>query len=144
MDPLVLTLLLAALLLGAAGLRRVPVASVVTVHRFGRYRRALGPGWRWVLPGVDRLGPPVSLIGHHLAIPAQAGTAADLYFQILDPARAGAALDDVDAMVSAQARDALAALPAAAPGPAEALRSELNRRVARLGLRVVRCSLHTA
>lgn len=129
------------------GLRRVPDNSVVTVHRFGRFVRALGPGWRWTLPGLDQLGQPVCLIGHHLDIPADSGAHAELYYQILDPAQAGEALDHVDALVTDQAREALAALPAAndcAPSLAESLKAELNRRLGRMGLRVIRCALHPA
>lgn len=130
-----------------AGLRRVPDNSVVTVHRFGRFVRALGPGWRWTLPGLDQLGQPVCLIGHHLDIPADSGTHAELYYQILDPAQAGEALDRVDALVTDQAREALASLAAAnddAPSLAETLKAELNRRLGRMGLRVIRCALHPA
>lgn len=129
------------------GLRRVPDNSVVTVHRFGRFVRALGPGWRWTLPGLDQLGQPVCLIGHHLDIPADSGTHAELYYQILDPAQAGEALDRVDALVTDQAREALASLAAAnddAPSLAETLKAELNRRLGRMGLRVIRCALHPA
>ncbi|WP_295363859.1 hypothetical protein [Arenimonas sp.] len=129
------------------GLRRVPDNSVVTVHRFGRFVRALGPGWRWTLPGLDQLGQPVCLIGHHLDIPADSGAHAELYYQILDPAQAGEALDRVDALVTDQAREALASLVAAnddAPSLAETLKAELNRRLGRMGLRVIRCALHPA
>lgn len=129
------------------GFRRIPDNCVVTVHRFGRFVRALGPGWRWTVPGLDRLGEPVCLIGHHLDVAGSRGTHAELHYQILDPAQAGAALDRVDALVSDQARDALASLQALADSTrplAEALKAELNRRVARLGLRVIRCSLHAA
>jgi regulator of protease activity HflC (stomatin/prohibitin superfamily) len=129
------------------GFRRIPDNCVVTVHRFGRFVRALGPGWRWTVPGLDRLGQPVCLIGHHLDVPGDPGTHAELYYQILDPAQAGEALDRVDALVSDQARDALASLQALADSTrplAEALKAELNRRVSRLGLRVIRCSLHAA
>jgi regulator of protease activity HflC (stomatin/prohibitin superfamily) len=128
------------------GLHYVDDNSGVTVHRFGRYVRTLGPGWHWILPAVDRLGRPVRLIGHHVDVPAD-GAHADLYYQILDPARAGAALDRVDALVEAQARDAIAAMPLR-PEPgrslSELLKTELNRRVAAHGLRVIRCSLHPA
>lgn len=129
------------------GLRRVPDNSVVTVHRFGRFVRALGPGWRWTLPGLDQLGQPVCLIGHHLDIPADSGAHAELYYQILDPAQAGEALDRVDALVTDQAREALASLAAAnddAPSLAETLKAELNHRLGRMGLRVIRCALHPA
>jgi regulator of protease activity HflC (stomatin/prohibitin superfamily) len=128
-----------------SGFRRVPDNCVVTVHRFGRYVGALGAGWRWTVPGVDHLGTPVCLIGHHLDVPDATGAHAELYYQILDPSQAGEALDRVDALVSDQARDALASLPRdAMPSLADALKAELNRRIGNLGLRVIRCALHPA
>lgn len=120
----------------AVGWRRVPPGCVATLQRAGRYRRTLDPGLHWVLPGIDRLGPNVPLIGHHLAVRTTAAHAA-LHFQILEPARAGAHLDQVDAWMGAQVREALRQMPDAAP---ELLKSELNRTVAAHGLRVVRCS----
>lgn len=126
------------------GFRRVPDNSVVTVHRFGRFVRALGAGWRWTVPGLDQLGQPVCLIGHYLDIPDATGAHAELYYQILDPAQAGEALDRVDALVTDQARAALASLDGSPRPLAEALKAELNRRIGSLGLRVIRCSLHTA
>ena len=94
------------------------------------------------MPWIDHLGRPVRLIGHHLDVPTD-GARADLYYQILDPARAGPALDRVDQLVQEQARGALDALPRTdGVTPAEALKAELNRRVAGHGLRVIRCSLH--
>lgn len=152
MDALLLALL-PLLALGLAGLRRVPAHEVHVLLRHGRYRRALPPGLHWVVPGLDRIGQRVGLIGHHVALPARlpgdaAGTA-DLYYQILDPVRAGDALAGVDEWMRRQADDALATLPAPAEGgsqacqrTAEALKAELNRRVGRLGLRVIRCALH--
>ncbi len=123
----------------AAGLRRVPAQRSLTVRRFGRYRRTLGPGWHWLLPGLDRSGAGVDLIGHHVSI--QAGGAhgqAELYYQILEPEKAGATLDSVDDWVAGQAREALRG-PEQSP---EQFKHELNRRVGQLGLRVIRCSLH--
>ena len=124
------------------GLRRVPDNCVVTVHRFGRFVRTLGAGWRWTVPGLEQVGQPVCLIGHHLDIPDAAGTHAELYYQILDPFQAGEALDRVDALVTDQARAALAAL--GARPLADALKAELNQRVGQMGLRIIRCSLHPA
>jgi len=120
----------------AAGWRRVPAGCVATLSRRGRCRRPLDQGWHWLLPGVEHLGRPVPLIGHALDVRTTAARAA-LHFQILEPDRAGAALDGVDDWVGAQAREALRALPDA---PNEALKIELNRRVGERGLRVVRCS----
>jgi regulator of protease activity HflC (stomatin/prohibitin superfamily) len=122
--------------LGAAGWRRVPDGCVATLQRRGHYRRPLSPGWHWLVPGLERLGRPVPLIGHQLAVHTTAAHAA-LHFQILEPARAGADLDRVDAWVDAQAREAMRSLPDAAP---DVLKLELNRRLGEHGLRVVRCS----
>ncbi|PKM16024.1 MAG: hypothetical protein CVV12_05510 [Gammaproteobacteria bacterium HGW-Gammaproteobacteria-2] len=151
----VFTFLLASVVVLAtvavAGLRHVPQGQVFTVHRFGRYRRTLGPGLRWVLPGFDRIGHHVSLIGHHVAVPmALNGPAAsaDLYYQILDPTRTGAVLDDVDALIQQQTHDALQALHGQnAPDKgmvalAESLKHEVNRRINALGLRVIRCAVY--
>ena len=130
----------AAALLAAAGLRRVPEGSALTVHRFGRYRRTLGSGWRWLCPGLERAGATVELAGHHLHVPTDSARGeAELYYQILEPALAGEALDRVDEWVAAQTREAIAQAGASA----EVFKQEINRRVGRLGLRVVRCALHT-
>ena len=141
MSPLLPLPLPLASLAWLTGFRRVPDNCVVTVHRFGRFVRALGAGWRWTVPGLDRLGQPVCLIGHHLDIPAEEGAHAELYYQILDPAQAGADLDRVDALVTDQARDVLATLPTPA---VEQFKAEINRRIGGLGLRVIRAALHAA
>jgi regulator of protease activity HflC (stomatin/prohibitin superfamily) len=152
MDALILALL-PLIALALAGLRRVPAHEVHVLLRHGRYLRALPPGLHWVVPGLDRIGQRVGLIGHHVALPARlpgdAEGTADLYYQILDPARAGDALAGVDEWVRRQADDALATLPPPAEGgaqacqrTAEALKAELNRRIGRQGLRVIRCALH--
>lgn len=123
----------------AAGVRRVPAQRVLTVRRFGRYRRTLGPGWHWLLPVCERAGGQVSLIGHHLHVrAADSHSAAELYYQIMEPEKAGETLDCVDAWVARQTEEALQEV-GTTPNQ---LQCELNRRVAPLGLRVIRCALH--
>ena len=78
MSPLLPRPLPLAGLAWLTGFRRVPDNAVVTKHRFGRFVGALGPGWHWTLPGLDSLGQPVCLIGHHLDIPAEPGTNAEI------------------------------------------------------------------
>ena len=129
---------LLAVAFAATGWRRVPAGCVATLQRRGRYRRPLDPGWHWLVPWIESLGRPVPLIGHRLDVRTTAAHAA-LHFQILEPERAGATLDDVDDWMGAQARDAMRHLPDAAP---DTLKTELNRRIAGHGLRVVRCSRH--
>ena len=135
--------------LALASLRRIPEDTVCTVHRFGRYVRTLTPGVRFTLPLVDRIAHRVSLVGHQVELrgPALAGGA--LYFQILEPERAGDALDDVDAMVEREACRRLEVMAGephddAAPELGQRLKTELNQQFGTLGLRVTRCQLQTA
>ena len=137
-----------------ASLRRVPAGQAWTVHRFGRYVRTLQPGMHAVWPGLERIASHVDLIGHRIELPAHAfgaeGGNADLYYQILDPMPTGQALESVDEMVQHHADDALASVTAklppqnddAAAPVADALKAELNLRLGRMGLRVIRCALH--
>jgi hypothetical protein len=131
---LILAAAMLILVLGAAGLRRVPAQRAATVRRFGRYRRTVGPGWHWVLPQVDKTSL-VELINHHLQVPRPEGQA-ELYYQILEPEKTGETLEHADEFVAAQAS---ASFDARTTGE---FKLELNRRVSPLGLRVVRCSLH--
>ena len=123
----------------ALGLRRVPAQRVMTVRRFGRYRRTLAPGWHWIAPGLDRAGLEIDLLHHHLHVSgADSSRQAEFYYQIVEPEKAGETLDRVDDWVASQAREAMAE-PGQSP---DQLKTELNRRVGRMGLRVIRCSLH--
>ncbi len=71
---------------------------------------------------------------------------AAVYYQILEPQRAGNALDHVDTLVEQRAREALSFLAADDAGEgadalASRLKRELNEGLATLGLRVTRCNL---
>lgn len=144
----ILLLPLAALTLGV---RRVPEGTACTVHRFGRYARTLTPGLRWTIPFVDHIAHRVRLMGHQVAVPTPADDDAAtscgaVFYQILEPERAGGALDSVDALVEREAGEGLSAVLARdAANDAEALAAqlkvELNTRLATLGLRVTRCKL---
>ena len=147
--PLVTILILVLLALATSALRRVPEDVALAVHRLGRYRRTLGPGWHLVLPLVDRMGNRVRLLGHHVEVRGSTGRCADaaIYYQILEPARAGAAIADTEALVGQEALarlHALAAEPGAAnlAGLAVRLKEDLNRQLERTGLMVIRCQLH--
>jgi regulator of protease activity HflC (stomatin/prohibitin superfamily) len=132
-------------------LRRVPKDRAVTVHRFGRYSRSLGPGFHVVFPLIERIGHRVELIGHHVQLHAERGATqrdAAVFYQILEPERTGACLDAVDDYVLQQA-DAVFAEVATQEletgnGFGERLQAELNRRLSPQGLRVTRCRLQAA
>jgi regulator of protease activity HflC (stomatin/prohibitin superfamily) len=147
--------LLFAIALIAIAVKRVPDGEAWTVHRFGKHLRTLRPGWWLVWPGLDRIARHVSLIGHHVAVPVRslgaADASADLYYQILDPVQVGMTLESVDDVVIREADDAVSTLAARLPqqngwsaAAADALKQEINSRVTRMGLRVIRCALHTA
>lgn len=155
-----LALLIPAIALLALAVKRVPDGEAWTVYRLGKHIRTLQPGLRLIFPGVDRIARHVSLIGHHVAVQVRAlgaaDASADLYYQILDPVQAGKTLADissegVDDAVIREADDAVSALAARLPqqagwsaAAADALKQEMNNRVTRMGLRVIRCALHTA
>lgn len=149
MTALIIVMCLLSAGLAFASLRRIPADTVCTVHRFGRYVRTLTPGLRFTLPLVDRIAHRVQMVGHQVELrgPAVAGGA--LYFQILEPERAGDALDDLDALVEREAcrrLEALATEPRTPDAPELGLRlkAELNAQFGALGLRVTRCQLQTA
>lgn len=146
MSAAIIVLCLLGAGLAATSLRRVPEGTVCTVHRFGRYVRTLTPGLRLTLPLVDRIAHRVRLVGHQVELRGPAVTGGALYFQILEPERAGDALEQVDALVEREACRTLEAL-AVAPGVTDLgqrLKSELNQQFGTLGLRVTRCQLQSA
>jgi regulator of protease activity HflC (stomatin/prohibitin superfamily) len=151
MDTVYLVLIALGAGLAFASLRRIPEDTVCTVHRFGRYVRTLTPGMRFTVPFVDHIAHRVRLVGHQIELPPQAFGAqiaarGAVYYQILEPERAGDALDDVDALVEREACQGLAAI-AVDGGDSESavlggrLKNELNLRLGALGLRVTRCQL---
>lgn len=154
-----LSLIIALLLpvaFALAAVRRVPEGQAWTVHRYGRYVRTLQPGTHAVWPLLDRIARQVRLTGHHIELPTRQFGAdsanADLYYQILDPMPTGDGLESVDEMVLRQADDALSSVAAQLPDQqagwtatmADALKVELNLRLGRMGLRIIRCALHTS
>ena len=141
MNQILFLSLFALVALFLTGVRRVPAQRAATLRRMGRYRRTLGEGWHWALPGIDRAGPQVALIGHHLHV-RHTGSAeeAELHFQITEPEKAGETLERVHAWLAEQTRETLSQ----ADHSAEQLKGELNRRIGHLGLRIVRCSLRGA
>lgn len=144
---MLLLALIAALALLAASLRVVPAGYATGVYRFGRFHRALGPGWHVLLPLVDRLGRRVDMVGHRVSteLAEPQAARAEVYFQILEPGRVGAGLERVDALVGKRASDCLASLrgePGSDPSRlAEGLKLHLNDSLRGLGLYVTRCQL---
>lgn len=149
METFALILLIPMALVLLAGMRRVPEDTACTVHRFGRYTRTLTPGLRWTIPFVEHIAHRVRLVGHEVSLSPAASTdraaKGAVYYQILEPQRAGDVLDAVDALVQREAHAGLATLQLTTATDsvvlATQLKTELNQRLAALGLRVTRCRL---
>ncbi len=151
-----LIVLLFPVAIALAAVRQVPEGQAWMVRRFGRYVRTLQPGVHAIWPLLDRIARQVQLTGHHIELPTRVfgadSASADLYYQILDPLPTGDGLESVDEMVFRQADDALSRMAASVPqqqigwtaAMADALKAELNRRLGRMGLRIIRCALHAS
>jgi regulator of protease activity HflC (stomatin/prohibitin superfamily) len=148
MNALLPALLAAPVALALLSLRYVPQGRAYTVHRFGRFVRSMGPGLHLVLPLVERIGHRVELIGHRVELSRQGLATAAVFYQILEPERAGASLDAVDEVVQHEADAILDEVAANQPDPGvglcDSLKAELNRRLGPRGLRVTRCKLQAA
>ena len=117
------------------------------MHRFGRYVRALGPGLHFTWPVIDQIAHRIALIGHQVELASDGRRTAVVYFQILDPERTGAVLEQIDAMVEREARRRLAQLGDTDGNDsslAARLKLDLNIQLGALGLRNTRCQLPVA
>jgi len=100
----------AVLLLVLLSVRRVPQGFEYTVERFGRFRRLLGPGLRFVLPLADRIGARQDMRERHLALPKAEYLTQDrvplqidaaAFWQIQDAARASYEVEDLETSLRA-------------------------------------------
>ena len=140
---LLLSFLLATLV---AGIRRVPESKAYSLHRRGRFKRVMGPGWHLTLPVFDQVAHEVDLIGHRitLQLPEQFERA-EVFFQIVEPLRVGPDLDHLDGYVQRVAAEDYAAVSGRAINEPRILaaswKEALNLRLRALGLQVTRCQL---
>ncbi|WP_049621338.1 SPFH domain-containing protein [Frateuria defendens] len=147
---LLLVLCLAAVLAGA--FRRVPAGQVHSLYRHGRLRRLLQPGVHAVLPLVDRIGHRIDLAGQVLrfqeALPDAHDVRGTVYWQVLEPERADAVLDQIEQLIRRGALDAIEAEPAAARDDrrdlGRRLKQRLNGVLRERGMMVTRVDLEFA
>jgi regulator of protease activity HflC (stomatin/prohibitin superfamily) len=138
--------------LSATAIRRVPDGQVVSVYRHGKPRRLLQAGTHVVVPGLDRIGHRIDLGGQVLRFEEPLADAHDVrgtvYWQVLEPERADAVIDQVEQLIRAGAVDALQAEPAA-PGEdrrhlGSRLKQRLNAALRERGMMVTRVDLDLA
>ena len=102
---LVLVILALAVVLVLMGVRSVPQGTELTVERFGRYTRSLGPGLSLIVPFVDRIGARMNMMEQVLDVPEQEVITRDnamvkvdgvVFYQVLDAAKAAYEVTGLD------------------------------------------------
>ncbi len=115
--------------LAASAMRRVPAGQVHSLYRRGKPLRLLQPGTHWVLPGLDRIAHRIDLAGQVLRFEQpQTGShelRGTVYWQVLEPERADAVIDQAAQLIRRSALDALSGEPT----PTTADRRDLGTRM---------------
>lgn len=152
MTALLAGCILATLALAAGAIRHVPAGQVYSLHRQGRPRRLLQAGTHLVLPLLDRIAHRVDLRGQMLQLEearfGARGVSGTIYWQVLDPARADAVIDQVEQLIRRGAADELsqsgAPLPEDRRELGSRLKTALNGLLRERGMMVTRVDLDLA
>jgi len=108
---------LASLALVPGAVKRVPAGQVHSLYRLGKPRRLLTTGMHMVLPGFDRIGHRIDLGGQvlrfHEPVPGHAEVHGTVYWQVLEPERADAVIDQAAQLIRRGTLDALSGEPEA-------------------------------
>ncbi|RDS81514.1 SPFH domain-containing protein [Dyella psychrodurans] len=152
MTLLTTTFLLAVLALVAAAVKRVPAGQVHSVYRHGKPVRLLQPGTHVVLPLLDRVGHRIDLGGRMLRFDASSAVTQPLlgtvYWQVLEPERADAVIEQADQLIRDGVISALHADTDAARDErrevAARLKCNLNKHLRERGVMVTRVELEAA
>ncbi|MBU6248838.1 MAG: hypothetical protein KGN77_13885 [Xanthomonadaceae bacterium] len=148
-----LTILVITLAAGfvVAAMRRVPIGQVHSLYRRGQPLRLLEPGTHWVVPGLDRIGHRIDLAGQVLQFeqcPADTGgLRGTVYWQVLEPERADALIDEAPQFIRRGALAALAEAPEIAADRRDLgsrMKQALNGALRERGLMVTRVELDIA
>ncbi len=144
---IVLAALCAMALLVVASVRRIPEGQVYALRRMGGQMRLLGSGTHLVLPLVERVARKISLAGATVAVDDLASDGQRwrgvIYFQVLDPQRAGIVLEDLDRLLRSALHRQFArpGLPSALEARRQWLKQSLNDELRGQGLLIARVDL---
>ena len=150
MTILTCTMLIALFALAAVAVKRVPTGQVYSLYRYGKPVRLLQPGTHVVLPLLDRVGHRIDLSGRVLRFDASLAETkpvrGTVYWQVLEPERADAVIEQADQLIRHGAVDALQAeddelSPAERLEVAARLKSLLNQQLRERGVMVTRVEL---
>lgn len=111
MDTWLTFLIVAAVVLFASAVRRVPAGRVYSVYRSGKLVRVLEAGTHLILPGRDHVRHKIDLGGQMLKLDMPLDERRELrgtvYWQVLEPERVDAVIDEVDQLIRRGAAAAL-------------------------------------
>lgn len=157
MLSLIFTAVFSLLALAAMAVKHVPDGQVYSLYRHGKPIRLLQPGTHLVLPLLDRVGHRIDLGGRVLRFEEPLADARDVrgtvYWQVLEPERADAVIEQADQLIRRGALEALhgeaeAAATATATSDRRALgqqlKQSLNGTLRARGVMVTRVELEFA
>ena len=138
--------------LSASAIRRVPAGQVVSVYRHGKPRRLLQPGTHILVPGLDRIAHRIDLGGQVLRFQEPMPDAHDVrgtvYWQVLEPERADAVIEEADQLIRGGALAALREEPAVVEADRRdlgaRLKQAMNKALRERGVMVTRVELDVA
>lgn len=111
MNTLLILLPLFSVLLLAGAVRRVPAGQVYSLYRGGKLVRVLSEGTHLILPWRERVAHKIDLAGQTLQLAEPLDEARELrgtvYWQVLEPERADAVIDQVSDLIRRGAQQAL-------------------------------------
>lgn len=111
MFALILAAIVCLSLFAVVTVKRVPAGQVYSLYRRSKPVRLLQPGIHLVLPLLDRVGHRIDLGGRVLRFEEPMAEAGDVrgtvYWQVLEPERADAVIEQADQLIRRGAVEAL-------------------------------------
>lgn len=152
MFALIFAAALSLFALAAMAVKHVPDGQVYSLYRHGKPVRLLQPGTHVVLPLLDRVGHRIDLGGRVLRFEEPLADARDVrgtvYWQVLEPERADAVIEQADQLIRRGALEALHGEAEAAANDRRALgqqlKQSLNGMLRARGVMVTRVELDFA
>ena len=105
MDLLIPILVVLGLVIVVSGAKIVSQGQEYTVERMGRYTETLSPGFRFIVPVIDRIGAKLNMMEQVSDVPSQEIITRDnamvqvdgvVFFQIVDAAKAAYEITNLD------------------------------------------------
>ena len=152
MNALITLVVLTLIATFASSLKRVPADQVHSLYRRGKPYRLLQPGTHMALPLVDHVVHRIKLSGQVLRfqepLPNAHGVSGTVYWQVLEPERADAVIEQADQLIRGGALAALRQEPEAYNADRRDLGSRLkqamNSALRERGMMVTRVELEFA